>query len=76
MVAAVANIAMGMSTESVRTGWIDGTAILAAVLVVATVTAANDYSKERQFQQLNKVVETRMGTPPSATVLTADAQFR
>jgi hypothetical protein len=49
---------------------------LAAVLVVATVTAANDYSKERQFQQLNKVVETRMGTPPSATVLTADAQFR
>ena len=77
MIAAVVNIALGMTTENIRcvresvlppyqrahrTGWIDGTAILAAVLVVATVTAANDYSKERQFQELNRVVESRKGT--------------
>lgn len=29
--------------------------------MVATVTAANDYSKERQFQELNRVVESRKG---------------
>ena len=34
------------------TGWIEGTAILIAVLLVLTVTAVNDWSKERQFRKL------------------------
>lgn len=30
--------------------WIEGVAILIAVLAVVTVTAANDWTKERQFR--------------------------
>jgi Ca2+-transporting ATPase len=42
-----------------RSGWIEGAAIITAVLVVATVTAGNDYSKEQQFRKLNAVKEDR-----------------
>ncbi|CAN0268184.1 unnamed protein product, partial [Laminaria digitata] len=38
-------------------GWIDGVAILIAVLIVALVTASNDYSKELQFRALEKTSE-------------------
>ncbi|KAK9845411.1 hypothetical protein WJX81_005835 [Elliptochloris bilobata] len=34
-------------------GWVEGAAILAAVAVVALVTATNDYQKERQFRALS-----------------------
>jgi len=34
-------------------GWIEGGAILLAVMVVAVVTASNNYNKESQFRQLN-----------------------
>jgi calcium-translocating P-type ATPase len=34
-------------------GWLEGFAILAAVVVVALVTSINNYSKELQFQKLN-----------------------
>mmetsp|Transcript_30530 Transcript_30530/g.29999 ORF Transcript_30530/g.29999 Transcript_30530/m.29999 type:complete len:102 (-) Transcript_30530:2674-2979(-) len=33
--------------------WVEGGAILIAVLVVTTVTAWNDYQKEKQFLELN-----------------------
>ena len=33
--------------------WIDGVAIIVTICIVATVTAVNDYSKEKQFQKLN-----------------------
>lgn len=33
--------------------WVEGGAILIAVLVVTTVTAWNDYKKEEQFLKLN-----------------------
>ncbi|CAH0489952.1 unnamed protein product [Peronospora farinosa] len=39
------------------TGWIEGTCILFAVLVVTMVTAVNDYQKEAQFRALNAVME-------------------
>ena len=39
--------------EDPSTGWIEGAAILFAVLLVATVTATNDYRKESQFRKLN-----------------------
>ena len=34
-------------------GWVEGAAILAAVAVVALVTATNDFQKERQFRALS-----------------------
>lgn len=39
--------------ESPTTGWIEGAAILFAVLLVAVVTATNDYRKESQFRKLS-----------------------
>ncbi|BFZ08779.1 hypothetical protein BsWGS_11818 [Bradybaena similaris] len=38
-------------------GWIDGLAILVAVVVVVMVTAFNDWSKERQFRGLQSRIE-------------------
>lgn len=37
------------SSES-EAGWIEGVAILVAVLVVVLVTALNDWTKEKQFR--------------------------
>lgn len=50
-------------------GWLDGVAILIAVVVVATVTASNDYSKEKQFkklnaQKVNRLVKVRRANHP------------
>lgn len=53
MVAAIISLSIGM-WEDPRTGWIEGTAILIAVLLVAFVTAGNNYSKELQFRALEK----------------------
>lgn len=38
-------------------GWIDGIAILGAVVVVVLVTAFNDWSKEKQFRGLQNKIE-------------------
>lgn len=40
-----------------KTAWIEGFVILVAVTVCGLVTAVNNYSKERQFQQLNSVAD-------------------
>ncbi|KAH3767405.1 plasma membrane calcium-transporting ATPase 3 [Pelomyxa schiedti] len=40
-----------------QSSWIEGAAILAAVLVASTVTAGNNYSKERQFRALSNQEE-------------------
>lgn len=39
-------------------GWIEGAAILVAVIVVVFVTALNDWSKEKQFRGLQSKIET------------------
>ena len=44
-------------------GWIDGAAILAAVAVVVSVTAVNDFQKEAQFSAL-----AALSSDPSVTV--------
>ncbi len=40
--------------ESRGTGWIEGASILATVAIVAVVTAANDYAKDKQFRALEQ----------------------
>lgn len=62
MVAAVLSIAIEVGTASSEkrsTAWIEGFAVLVAVFICATVTAVNDYQKERQFQQLNTEADKR-----------------
>jgi magnesium-transporting ATPase (P-type) len=44
--------------EAKATAWIEGAAILAAVVIVVVVTAINDYTKERQFRGLKKQLES------------------
>lgn len=39
--------------------WVEGLAILVAIIIVVTVGAANDWQKERQFAKLNKKKEDR-----------------
>jgi magnesium-transporting ATPase (P-type) len=51
MVAAVVSIIIQMVTKH-ENGWIEGTAILIAVVLVANITAGNDYSKQLQFREL------------------------
>mmetsp|Transcript_19164 Transcript_19164/g.31364 ORF Transcript_19164/g.31364 Transcript_19164/m.31364 type:complete len:1035 (+) Transcript_19164:346-3450(+) len=39
--------------------WVEGTAIFIAVIVVGVVTSTNEYTKERQFRNLNSVKNNR-----------------
>ena len=54
MVAAVVSLALEWPRHP-KDGWIEGTAILVACFIVSAVTATNDYSKEKQFRELNAV---------------------
>lgn len=51
--AAVVSLIVGIYDDP-TTGYVEGCAILAAVLIVSIVTATNDYQKETQFRQLSK----------------------
>lgn len=54
IVAAGVSLIVGI-VEDPRKGWIEGAAILFAVIIVAAVTATNNYNKECQFRKLNAV---------------------
>ena len=64
--AAVVSLIMGVIQDP-ASGWLEGMAILCAVLIVTTVTATNDYLKDGQFIKLNlqtnlqNVIVTRGG---------------
>ena len=63
MVAAVISLVLGIvvpeecAGSEDNTGWIEGFAILIAVIIVALVTAVNDYQKEQQFRGLQSKIE-------------------
>ena len=55
IVAAILSIILGVTVDHrPEIGWIDGAAILIAVVIVVLVTAVNDWNKERQFRDLQK----------------------
>ena len=54
IVSALVSLAVGVYDDP-ETGWIEGAAIIAAVVIVAFVTAGNDYQKEQQFRKLEDV---------------------
>lgn len=63
-VAAVVSLALGIyESITTKTGekvqWVEGVAIMVAIVIVVTVGAANDWQKERQFVKLNKKKEDR-----------------
>ena len=53
----VVSLGLGLTVDKSDAGWIEGAAILVAVAVVVLVTATNDFQKEKQFKELNKVSE-------------------
>ena len=65
-VAAVISLALGIyqaitaTDGEARVQWVEGVAIVVAIVVVVVVGAANDYQKERQFVKLNKKKEDRV----------------
>jgi Ca2+-transporting ATPase len=52
IVAAIVSLAIGMYDDPAA-GYVEGCAILSAVLIVSVVTALNDYQKESQFRELS-----------------------
>ena len=52
IVAAFVSLIVGM-IEDPTDGWLEGVAILVAVVLVVTVTATNDYMKDKQFRKLS-----------------------
>ena len=50
--AAVASMGVGIYKDGWSHGWIDGTSIIVAVLIIVTVTVSNNWVKEKQFQEL------------------------
>ena len=66
-IAAVISLALGLYQtfgpthhEGARVEWIEGVAIILAILIVIIVGATNDWQKERQFQKLNQKKEDRV----------------
>lgn len=64
-VAAVVSLALGIyQSINSKDGeapvqWVEGVAIMVAIIIIVTVGAANDWQKERQFVKLNKKKEDR-----------------
>lgn len=64
-VAAVISLALGIyqsvnpENNEARVQWVEGVAIIVAILIVVVVGAANDWQKERQFAALSKKKDDR-----------------
>ena len=63
-VAAVVSLALGIyqsiqAVDGETIQWVEGVAIIIAIVIVVSVGAANDWQKERQFVKLNKKKESR-----------------
>ena len=54
--AGVLSLVLGLAVEG-GDSWIEGAAIMAAVAVVVLVSAVNNFQKEAQFRELNKLNE-------------------
>ncbi len=54
LAAAGVSLIIGIIQEGLSTGWIEGSAIFAAVVIVVSITAFNNWSKDEQFRNLDK----------------------
>ena len=65
VISGLLSIALELAFGDGDHGWVEGAAILAAVAVVALVTAVNDFEKEKQFRDLSALSsESQVGIPP------------
>ena len=59
LAASLVSLIIGLLTEGIETGWIEGFAIFIAVFIITAVTALNNYMKEKQFQKLYAQLDDR-----------------
>jgi len=52
LAAAFVSLVIGVINDGWEYGWIDGSSIFFAVFIITSVTAGNNYAKEKQFQKL------------------------
>lgn len=57
--AAIISLILGIATEGLAEGWIEGVSIIAAVVIIVSVTSFNNYVKEKQFQKLNAIAQQK-----------------
>jgi Ca2+ transporting ATPase len=57
--AALVSLILGIATEGIREGWLEGASILVAVVIIVSVTSINNYVKEKQFQKLNAIAQQK-----------------
>lgn len=61
IVCAFLSVTLGLAVEEDKElAWIDGAAILGAVVIVVVVAAGNDYSKEKKFRALQVSLDVCM----------------
>ena len=53
------SLVLGILTEGLAEGWLEGASILIAVVIIVTVTSGNNYIKEQQFQRLNAIATAK-----------------
>jgi len=53
--AAAVSLVLGIATEGLAEGWLEGASIFVAVIIIVSVTAGNNYLKEKQFRKLNEM---------------------
>ena len=56
---AAVSLILGILTEGLAEGWLEGASILLAVVIIVTVTSGNNYIKEQQFQRLNAMATAK-----------------
>jgi Ca2+ transporting ATPase len=59
LVAATLSLIIGIWRDGVETGWHEGVTIYFAVVIIVSVTASNDYVKNKQFRKLMDVRKDR-----------------
>jgi len=65
-IAACVSLAIGIyqdttsDSDEPKVHWVEGCAILVAVLIVVLVGSIKDYNKEKRFRKLNEKKEDRM----------------
>ncbi len=52
MIAALVALIIGIWKDGIKHGWVEGLSIFIAVSIIVSVTAGNNYIKEKQFQKL------------------------
>ena len=52
--AAAISLLIGIWRDGIEEGWLEGFAIIVAIVIIVAVTSSNNYVKEKQFRKLQE----------------------